>query len=67
MSTSTPNELTYLSEQRIGRPHVVPTGFNIDGEKGVAKTRPMRPSAPSAPDTVDLYDLDEDGDPKDLN
>ena len=38
MSTFTPNELTYLSEQRIdrlatadrnGRPHVVPTGLNI--------------------------------------
>jgi pyridoxamine 5'-phosphate oxidase family protein len=46
MSTFTPNELTYLSEQRIGRlatadrngrPHVVPTGFNIDGEKGVVE------------------------------
>ena len=37
MSTFTPNELTYLSEQRIGRPHVVPTGFNIDGEEGVAE------------------------------
>jgi pyridoxamine 5'-phosphate oxidase family protein len=46
MSTFTPNELTYLSEQRIGRratadrngrPHVVPTGFNVDGEKGVVE------------------------------
>ncbi len=46
MSTFTPNELTYLSEQPIGRlatadrngrPHVVPTGFKIDGEKGVVE------------------------------
>jgi hypothetical protein len=30
------HELSYLSEQRNGRPNVVlPTGFNIDGEKAL--------------------------------
>jgi pyridoxamine 5'-phosphate oxidase family protein len=40
----TDKEMAYLREQRIGRlatvdskgrPHVVPTGFNLDGDKGV--------------------------------
>ena len=44
MSAFTDKEIAYLGEQRIGRlatvdskgrPHVVPTGFNLDGDKGV--------------------------------
>jgi len=61
MSTFTPNELTYLSEQRIGRlatadrngrPQVVPAVFNIDGEKGVVEIggRVPVPGRQRAPD-----------------
>ena len=44
MNAFTDKEMAYLREQRIGRlatvdskgrPHVVPTGFNLDGDKGV--------------------------------
>jgi len=44
VSAFTEKEIAYLGEQRIGRlatvdskgrPHVVPTGFNLDGDKGV--------------------------------
>ena len=44
MNAFTDKEVAYLGEQRIGRlatvdgkgrPHVVPTGFNLDADKGV--------------------------------
>lgn len=46
MSVFTGKEVAYLKEQRLGRlatvdskgrPHVVPTGFNVDAEKGVVE------------------------------